>query len=76
MAKHEKTTKGNNPGFFGKMARYFRDTKAELKRVSWPTRKQVINSTVVVIVFAVVIGACVWSLDAVFGFGAKALLGK
>lgn len=76
MAKNAKNTKATNPGFFGKMGRYFRDTKAELKRVSWPSKDQVINSTVVVLVFALVVGACVWSLDAVFGFGAKALLGK
>lgn len=76
MAKNDNTTKAKNPGFFGKIGRYFKDTRAELKRVSWPTRSQVINSTIVVLVFAAVIGVCVWSLDAAFGFGAKALLGK
>ena len=26
--------------FFARMAKYFRDTKSELKKVTWPTAKQ------------------------------------
>lgn len=69
MAKNEKTKKAKNSnGFFARMVRYFKDTKAELKRVTWPTRSQTVNSTVVVIVTVLIVGACIWSLDFVFKF--------
>jgi preprotein translocase subunit SecE len=38
------------PGFFARLGNYFRDVRSEMKRVVWPTRPEVINSSVVVIV--------------------------
>ena len=44
----EKT--GKKPGkikaFFSGIAKYFRDTRSEMKKVVWPSRKQVINNTI------------------------------
>ena len=37
--------------------------KAELKKVQWPTRKQTVNNTVVVIVCCIVVGICIWAFD-------------
>ena len=45
---------------------FFKDFKAELKKVIWPTPKQLINNTVAVIVIVVIVGALVFALDAVF----------
>ncbi len=45
---------------------FFKDFKAELKKVTWPTPKQLINNTVAVIVIVVIIGAIVFVLDAIF----------
>ena len=45
---------------------FFKDFKAELKKVIWPTPKQLVNNTVAVIVIVVVVGAIVFALDAVF----------
>ena len=45
---------------------FFKDFKAELKKVVWPTPKQLLNSTVAVIVIVLVVGAIVFALD--FGF--------
>ena len=45
---------------------FFKDFKAELKKVIWPTPKQLVNGTVAVIVIVVIIGAIVFGLDAVF----------
>ena len=42
---------------------FFKDFKAELKKVVWPTPKQLFNSTVAVIVIVLVIGAIVFALD-------------
>ena len=45
---------------------FFKDFKAELKKVVWPTPKQLLNSTVAVIVIVLVVGVIVFALD--FGF--------
>jgi len=39
---------------------YFKDTRAELKHVNWPTRTQAIGYTIIVIVFSAVIGRSSW----------------
>jgi preprotein translocase subunit SecE len=38
------------PGLFARLGNYFRDVRSETKRVVWPTRPEVLNSSVVVIV--------------------------
>ncbi len=47
-------------------ARYFKETVAELKKVTWPTRKALVNYTLAVLAFiaiaAVVTGAFDWIL--------------
>ncbi len=42
---------------------FFKDFKAELKRVVWPTPKQLFNSTTAVIVIVLVVGVIVFALD-------------
>ena len=42
---------------------FFKDFKAELKRVVWPTPKQLVNSTIAVITIVLVIGVIVFLLD-------------
>ena len=42
---------------------FFKDFKAELKRVVWPTPKQLLNSTIAVITIVLVIGVTVFVLD-------------
>ena len=37
------------PSFFERIGQYFRDVRAEMTRVVWPTRTEVLNSSVVVI---------------------------
>ena len=42
-----------------------KDTKAELKKVVWPTKKQIINNTVWVLVLVVIVSAVVLGIDLV-----------
>ena len=62
MAKKEK--KDNNK----QKRHYFKDMKAELKKVIWPTAKQTANNTVAVIAFTLAIAVIVFVLDVVFDF--------
>ena len=51
------------------MVKYFRDTFSEMKKVVWPSKKQVINNTLVVAVVVVVAALLIFLLDTVFGLG-------
>ncbi len=49
-----------------RIRRYFDEVWSELKKVSWPTREQVRNLTVLVFAISVVIGLYITVLDRVF----------
>ena len=49
-----------------------KETKSELKKVIWPSRKDVINGTVVVAVMVVIVGAIILAFD----FASSALVKK
>ena len=67
MAKKEKNVKQENNKKSKKEEKnkrhFFKDFKAELKKVVWPTPKQLLNSTVAVITIVLVIGLIVFALD-------------
>lgn len=37
-----------------KLTEYLKETKAEMKHVSWPTRNQIISYTIVVVVISII----------------------
>ena len=45
---------------------YIKEVKAESKNVKWPSKKQIINYTLVVIVLSIVLALYVGGLDALF----------
>jgi preprotein translocase subunit SecE len=48
--KGGRAAKADKPNVFARLAQYLRDVRSEMKRVVWPSRPEVINSSVVVIV--------------------------
>ena len=48
---------------FGKTAQFLREVKVELKKVAWPSRKQTIGSTVVVIALVMIISIFLGAVD-------------
>ena len=48
---------------------FFKDFKAELKKVIWPTPKQLVNNTVAVATIVLITAAIVFVLDTVFDLG-------
>jgi len=48
-----------------RIATYVRESKAELKKVAWPTRQQVWYSTLVVLFFTLVVAAYLGLVDMV-----------
>lgn len=49
-----------------KLSNYFKESWAELAKVTWPTRKQAIKLTVAVIVFSVIFAAFIALLDSLY----------
>lgn len=47
---------------------FFKNIKSEMKKVVWPTKKQLLNNTMLVIVLVVVIAAIVLSFDVLVNF--------
>lgn len=56
-------------GFFARIVRYVREVVSELRKVIWPTRKQMITYTGVVLVFVAFMVALVFGLDSAFAWG-------
>ncbi len=48
---------------FDKIARFMNDVKAEMSKVSWPTRPELINSTMIVAVVSVLFTIFIFSAD-------------
>ena len=51
------------PGVFARIGRWLRELKSELKKVQWPTKKQTINNTLIVIACVIVVGLFIWVFD-------------
>lgn len=66
MAKGEKKVarKQRKPNA---VRRYFNETVGELRKVSWPTRKEAINLTIVVVIVVISMSIFLGSLDFIFG---------
>ncbi len=59
---------GATSGRFGRLRGNIRDIMAELRKVTWPTREETRNLTIVVIGITAVIGSALGLLDAVLQF--------
>ena len=53
---------------------FFKDFKAELKKVIWPTPKQLLNNTSAVVAIVLISAVLVFVLDIAFEFGNKEIV--
>ena len=60
---------------FQRLGRFLREVVAELRKVIWPTRKEMVTYTTVVIVFVAFMVALVWALDLLFAKGVLWIFG-
>jgi preprotein translocase subunit SecE len=49
--------------FVGRVQQFFREVMAEFRRVTWPSRDDVLNSTVVVLVVVFALAVFLWAVD-------------
>ena len=65
MAETQKAKKAN------KLVKFFKETKAELKKVTWPGKNQLIHNTLIILAFIIITciilsvfdGAIMWLVD-------------
>ena len=59
---------------WGRICKYFRELRSELKKVVWSTPKQVLKNTLIVLACVLVVGIFIWVFDFVARFGIDALI--
>ena len=58
--------KVNEPKSTNKLARFFKDTKAELKKVTWPSKGEIKSSTGIAIGWMLLFTLVIWAYDSIF----------
>lgn len=48
------------------IVRFLREAKSELKKVTWPTRRELIAHTIVVFIAVVLSAVLIWVIDSIF----------
>ena len=85
MSEKKEVKKTDKPGFFtraknwvvalpGRIVGAFKNTAAELKKVAWPSKKDLVNYSIVVIAFVVALAVIVGLLDTASSFLVKQLI--
>ena len=55
--------RGSVSGWWNRSRTFLVEVRNELKRVTWPTRKEVYAATIMVILFSAVLGFFLWTVD-------------
>ncbi len=79
LANQSDKPKEKKPNFFVRtgtaLSRWVREMRSELKKVVWPTRSQVTNNSIVVVIAVLCVGVMVALFDFVMSSGVRALIG-
>src|SRR3712207_4198844 len=67
-ARRERGVTGPRAGFFERLAQFWHDVRAELKRVSWPTAKEVKNTTIITIIAVIFFALYLYGVDQLLTF--------
>ncbi len=67
---------GDQPGLAARTALFYRQVVSELRKVIWPTRRELITYTTVVIVFVAAVATVVAVFDLIFAKGVLRVFGS
>ena len=56
------------PGFVTRLTQFLRDTRAEMRRVSWPTLTEVRNTTIITLIAVIFFALYLFGVDRVWSF--------
>ena len=57
------------------LVEFTRETQREVQKVTWPTRKETIMTTIMIVVMALMAGVFFFVVDSIIGFGIGRILG-
>ncbi|MCU0680565.1 MAG: preprotein translocase subunit SecE [Planctomycetes bacterium] len=57
-----------------KVINYFKTSWEEMKKVTWPTKKETYQYTIMVLVISLVVSIFLFALDSIFNWGLKSLI--
>jgi preprotein translocase subunit SecE len=66
VTKEENAIVAKPKQWWGMTREFFRDTSAEMKKVTWPQRPEIVGTTVVVIAATIVFALYLWAADVIF----------
>jgi preprotein translocase SecE subunit len=61
------------PGFFTRLRQFLHDTRAEMRRVSWPTANEVKNTTIITLIAVIFFALYLFGVDRVWAFAIEHL---
>lgn len=67
--------KPEKKSIFARFGKFFRDQKSEMKKIVWPSKKQVINNTGIVLIAVALFAVLTGTFDWVIGMLIKAAFG-
>jgi len=68
------TTRGGPLGWWGRAGEFFAEVRNEMKRVTWPSQREVYATTLVVILTSVFFGLYLFAVDLMFSQGVQWVL--
>lgn len=55
---------------------YIQGSRTEVRRMVWPTRRETVQTTLLVVVFVLILAAFIWALDIVLAYAVTLLTGR
>ncbi|MFV1883510.1 MAG: preprotein translocase subunit SecE [Balneola sp.] len=49
-----------------KLINFFESVGNEFKKVAWPTQKELVDNTIIVVVFSIIVSAFIFGIDQVY----------
>ena len=75
VEKNDKKPAAKKPGVFKRIWAFIKGMRSELKKVTWPTFRHVVNNTLVVLVVVIASGVFIGLVDALFKYLMGLLVG-
>ncbi|MCC8016346.1 MAG: preprotein translocase subunit SecE [Clostridiales bacterium] len=73
VSKKAEKKKSNKKNPFKSMSKFFKGVNAERKKVVWPTAKETLKNTVIVLVVVVIVGVAIYGVDTLLSLGMKGI---
>ena len=59
----EKAANAPKQNIFKRIGKFFKDLVGEIKKIVWPTKKQILNNLIITVAMLVLVGVFVWLID-------------